>query len=53
MLGVVDHLMETGANDVLVVSGDRERLIPFVQGQVVISVDLVGCQIVVDWDKDF
>jgi 16S rRNA processing protein RimM len=38
---------------VLVVSGDRERLIPFVQGQVVISVDLDGCQIVVDWDKDF
>ena len=53
LLGVVDHLVETGANDVLVVSGDRERLIPFVQGQVVISVDLDGCQIVVDWDKDF
>ena len=29
-LGTVDHLIETGANDVLVVKGDRERLIPFV-----------------------
>lgn len=52
-LGVVDHLMETGANDVLVVRGERERLIPFLQGQVVISVDLDEQRIQVDWDKDF
>lgn len=29
-LGVVDHLFETGANDVVVVRGERERLIPWV-----------------------
>ena len=41
LLGRVDHLLETGANDVLVVRGsqgsldDRERLIPWIRGQVV------------------
>ncbi len=52
-LGRVDHLIETGANDVLVVQGDRERLIPFVLEQVVTRVDLEAGIIQVDWDKDF
>ena len=52
-LGTVDYLIETGANDVLVVKGERERLIPFVQGQVIVKVDLDAGEIQVDWDKDF
>ena len=52
-LGTVDHLLETGANDVLVVKGDRERLIPFVVDQVITGVDLEEGTIQVDWDKDF
>ncbi len=53
-LGVVDHLMETGANDVLVVKdGKKERLIPFLQPQTVLSVDLEKGLILVDWDPDF
>lgn len=52
-LGTVDHLLETGANDVLVVKGDRERLIPFVLEKVVVNVDLEKGEIQVDWDKDF
>jgi 16S rRNA processing protein RimM len=52
-LGTVDHLLETGANDVLVVTGERERLIPFVLGQVVDDVDLERGEIRVDWDRDF
>ena len=52
-LGKVEGLMATGANDVLVVMGERERLIPFIQGQVVKSVDLGAGTIVVDWDPDF
>jgi 16S rRNA processing protein RimM len=52
-LGRVDHLIETGANDVLAVKGERERLIPFVLGQVIIHVDLEAGVIRVDWDKDF
>jgi 16S rRNA processing protein RimM len=52
-LGRVDHLFETGANDVLVVRGERERLIPYLWGEVVMSVDLDSRQLVVDWDPDF
>jgi len=52
-LGRVDHLLETGANDVLVLAGERERLIPFVLDRVVTHVDLDAGLIRVDWDKDF
>lgn len=52
-LGVVERLMETGANDVLVVRGDRERLIPFVTPDVVKDVDLASGRLTVDWDPDF
>ena len=52
-LGSVDYLIATGANDVLVVAGDRQRLIPFVQGQTVSRVDLERGEIVVDWSADF
>ena len=52
-LGTVDHLFETGANDVVVVKGDRERLIPWVRDDVVKDVDLEGGLIRVDWDPSF
>ncbi len=52
-LGKIDHMLETGANDVMVVQGDRERLIPFVMGEVVKSVDLNNRQIIVDWQQDY
>jgi len=52
-LGRVTGLMATGANDVLVVSGDRERLIPFIPDQVVVEVDAQSRRIEVDWDPDF
>jgi 16S rRNA processing protein RimM len=51
-LGTVARVLETGANDVLVVEGDRERLIPFIE-QVVQQVDLSGSVIRVDWGSDF
>lgn len=51
--GVIDHLLETGANDVIVVKGDRERLIPYVTGQVVKVVDLKENKMIVDWGADF
>lgn len=52
-LGSVDALLESAANDVLVVkSEDRERLLPFV-GHVVTSVDLEKKVIRVDWDADW
>ena len=52
-LGEVDSLMETGANDVLVVKGDRERLVPWIQPDVVREVSLSARRMVVDWDPDF
>jgi 16S rRNA processing protein RimM len=52
-LGKVVGLMETGANDVLQVKGERERLIPFVIGQFVKNVDIDKGFIVVDWDPEF
>lgn len=52
-LGRVRGLMATGANDVLVVDGDRERLVPFIEGRVVLAVDARAGRIEVDWDPDF
>jgi len=53
VLGRLDHLFETGANDVMVVKGEREYLVPFIEGQVVKSVDPETREIRVDWDPDF
>ena len=55
VLGKVDYLMETGANDVLVLrnNDDRERLIPYIKGQTIIDVDLEHRTLRVDWDEDF
>lgn len=58
LLGVVDHLLETGSNDVLVVKpcagsiDQRERLLPY-RPEVVLGVDLAAKTIAVDWQTDF
>lgn len=55
LLGTVDYLIETGANDVLVVKpsagsiDDRERLIPYLPGDVVTRVDLERAEMEVNW----
>ena len=51
-LGRVAGLLQTGANDVLVVQGERERLIPFI-ATVVREVDAGAGVIRVDWGADF
>lgn len=51
-LGSVSHLFNNGANDVLVVAGDRERYLPYTP-DVVREVDPEGGRMVVDWDPDF
>lgn len=59
LLGEVDHLLETGANDVIVVRScegsidDRERLLPWVRDEVVLGVDLDRREMRVDWDPSF
>lgn len=59
-LGVVADLLETGANDVLVVKANlndgfskKERLIPYLLEQVIESVSIENKQICVDWDPGF
>jgi 16S rRNA processing protein RimM len=51
--GAVDSLLETGANDVLIIRGDRERAVPFIQGRHVIEIDLDQGRMIVDWDPEF
>jgi 16S rRNA processing protein RimM len=57
-LGTVHHLLETGANDVMVVKActgsldDRERLLPYTE-QCVLAVDLAAGEMRVEWDADF
>lgn len=58
LLGKVDHLLETGANDVMVVKpctgslDDRERLLPYTE-QCVQAINLDAGEMRVDWDADF
>jgi len=51
-LGKVDHLFDTGANDVMVVRNGRERWLP-ATADVIREVDLEAGVIRVDWDADF
>ena len=51
-LGRVAYLLETGANDVMVTEGERERLIPFIAEKVILDVDFDKGVISVDWEWD-
>jgi len=50
--GEIVDVFATGANDVIVVKGERERLIPFID-QVVLSVDIAAKEMLVEWDAEF
>ncbi len=58
LLGQIRELMETGANDVLLVApcegsiDQRERLLPYVDA-CVLGVDLAAGTMLVDWDPEF
>lgn len=51
--GKVIEVMPTGANDVLVVQGEKRYLIPYLPGQFILDIDLSQQTITVDWDMDF
>jgi 16S rRNA processing protein RimM len=59
LLGRIDHLLETGSNDVMVVKpcdgslDQRERLLPYLPDLYVKSIDLQSCVMQVDWDPEF
>ncbi|MGI9227898.1 MAG: ribosome maturation factor RimM, partial [Gammaproteobacteria bacterium] len=55
-LGEIERLMETGANDVLVVMSDKDKkqiLIPYIRGEVVKEVNLDQKSMIVDWQIDY
>jgi len=52
-LGVVTAMLGTGADDVMVLQGERERLIPFVMDEIVREVDLANRRLVVDWSPEY
>ena len=52
-LGVIESLMETGANDVIILQGEPPRAIPFLQNQTILAIDLNARKMLVDWDDDF
>ena len=51
-LGVVDYLVDTGSNNVLVTKGKKEYWIPYVE-PFLVSIDKENREIIVDWDEDF
>jgi len=51
-LGIVDYLVDTGSNHVLVTKGDTEHWIPYIE-PFLISVDKDKKVIGVDWDENF
>ena len=50
-LGLVTRILETGANTVLVVQGDKEFLVPFIH-DVIVNVDLKARKLIVDWEPN-
>jgi 16S rRNA processing protein RimM len=50
--GSIQTMMETGSNDVMVIKGEREFLIPYLP-DVIIKVDLEAKKVLVDWDENY
>jgi 16S rRNA processing protein RimM len=54
ILGELQSFLETGSNDVLVVTGEKkEHLIPYVPQDYVLQIDIEARMIQVDWDPEF
>ena len=51
-LGVITDFFETGANDVLVVKGEKEHLVPYVPDEYVLAVDREQKTMTVRWDLE-
>ncbi len=57
-LGEIDWLFDTGSNDVFVVKDTdgteiKERMLPYIMGDVIQSIDLDESLMIVDWDPEF
>ncbi|MDC9714345.1 MAG: ribosome maturation factor RimM [Gammaproteobacteria bacterium] len=52
VLGKVENLVDTGANHVIIVRGEKEHWVPYI-APFLIEVNLEMQQILVDWDENF
>ena len=52
VLGTISYMIDTGANNVMVVNGKKEHWVPYIE-PFLISIDMDKRQILVDWDEDF
>lgn len=53
LLGVVTEMLATGSNDVLIITGDKRYLVPYLPGEFVVKIDAEKRMIHVHWDVDF
>ena len=52
-LGKVTEIFDTGANDVLVVSGETRQLLPLIMDRYVMEIDRDNNRMIVDWDPGY
>ena len=52
-LGHVQHILATGANDVLVIKGEKEYLVPYILNDYILNIDVHSKKIRVNWDHQF
>lgn len=52
-LGKVTGILETGANDVLVIEGEGRHLVPLIMERYVVEVDLANGRMIVDWEPEY
>ncbi|MGE3920135.1 MAG: ribosome maturation factor RimM [Gammaproteobacteria bacterium] len=53
MFGTVKEIISTGANDVVMVEGEKQHLIPFIPETYILSIDLEKNTMTVHWEMDF
>lgn len=53
LLGQVTDVLPTGANDVLVIQGEKRHLLPYLPDRVIKRVNREAHEILVDWDDEF
>lgn len=52
-LGIVKDIFATGSNDVLVVEGERQLLIPYLMHDIILRISKAENIMQVEWDKNF
>jgi 16S rRNA processing protein RimM len=52
ILGKISYMVDTGSNNVMVINGDKEHWVPYIE-PFLISIDMDSRQVLVDWDENF